>query len=204
GVSTDSRSVAAQNLFVALVGERFDGHRFVAAAAEKGAAAAVVARGAELPPLPAGFGVVEVDDTLAALGALARTHRRRFPRLKVAAVTGSNGKTTTKELAAAAFAAAFGETLATEGNLNNEIGVPLTLLRLGARHAAAVVEMGMNHPGEIARLAAIAEPDAGLVTCAQPVHLEGLGSVEAVARAKGELYRGLPAGGIAVANLDDP
>jgi len=205
GVSTDSRQLAAGNLFVALRGESFDGHRFVAAAAAGGAGAAVVERGfVPAEPLPAGFGLVEVEDTLAALGALARVHRRRFPQLKVGAITGSNGKTTTKELAAAVFTAAFGETLATAGNLNNEIGVPLTLLRLGSGHAAAAVEMGMNHPGEIARLAAIAEPDAGLVTCAQPVHLEGLGSVEAVAKAKGELYHGLPRGGVAVANLADP
>ncbi len=202
GVTTDSRSVGPGNLFVALVGENFDGHGFVAQAAASGATGAVVRRGFATE-LPAGFGVVEVDDTLVALGALARMHRRRFPQLKVGAITGSNGKTTTKEMAAAVFAAAFGETLATQGNLNNEIGVPLTLFRLHAAHAAAVVEMGMNHPGEIARLAAIAEPDAGLVTCAQPVHLEGLGSVEAVAKAKGELYHGLPRGAVAVANLRD-
>lgn len=204
GVSTDSRTVAPGNLFVALAGDRFDGHRFVARAAATGAAAALVRRGfVPDEPLPPGFGLVEVEETLVGLGALARTHRRRFPRLKLGAVTGSNGKTTTKELAKAVFEAAFGPTLATVGNLNNEIGVPLTLLRLDASHVAAVVEMGMNHPGEIARLAAIAEPSAGLVTCAQPVHLAGLGSVEAVARAKGELYRGLPAHGVAVANLED-
>lgn len=203
GVSTDSRNIGAQNLFVALRGESFDGHAFVAAAAERGAAAAVVERGFSSPALPAGFGLVEVEDTLAALGALARAHRRRFPTLRLGAITGSNGKTTTKELTAAVLRAAFGATLATAGNLNNEIGLPLTLLRLDPSHAAAVVEMGMNHEGEIARLASIAEPGAGLVTCAQPVHLEGLGSVEAVARAKGELYHGLPAGAVAVANLDD-
>lgn len=205
GVSTDSRSVQAQNLFVALTGESFDGHRFVAQAAASGATAALVHKGfTTSESLPEGFGLVEVDDTLAALGRIANVHRRRFPRLKVGAITGSNGKTTTKELAAAIFARAFGETLATIGNLNNEIGVPLTLLRLDPSHAAAAVEMGMNHPGEIGRLAAIAAPDAGLVTCAQPVHLEGLGSVEAVARAKGELYHGLPKHGIAVTNLRDP
>ncbi len=204
GVTTDSRSIGAQNLFVALVGESFDGHRFVAQAAAAGAAAAVVRRGFRSDaPLPEGFGLVEVDDTLVALGALARVHRRRFPQIKVGAITGSNGKTTTKELAAAVFNAAFGETLATVGNLNNEIGVPLTLFRLSPAHAAATVEMGMNHAGEVARLAAIAEPDAGLVTCAQPVHLEGLGSIEAVAKAKGELYHGLPRHAVAVTNLRD-
>lgn len=205
GVSTDSRAIRQGNLFVALRGENFDGHAFVRKAAEAGASAAVVER-SFLPDqaLPEGFGVVAVDDPLAALGALARSHRRRFPTLKVGAITGSNGKTTTKELAAAALSRAFGDTLKTEGNLNNEIGLPLTLLRLQASHRAAAVEMGMNHEGEIGRLTAIAEPSAGLVTCAQPVHLEGLGSVEAVARAKGELYRGLPAGAVAVSNLDDP
>ncbi len=204
GVSTDSRTVGKGNVFVALAGESFDGHAFLPAAAAAGAAAAVVKRGVPLPPLPEGFGIVAVDDTQRALGALARTHRRRFPALVAGAITGSNGKTTTKELAAAIFEAAFGPTLKTLGNLNNEIGLPLTLLGLDASHAAAAIELGMSNPGEIDRLTRIAEPRAGLVTCAQPVHLEGLGSVEAVARAKGELYRALPKDAIAVANLDDP
>lgn len=205
GVCTDSRTVADGNLFVALGGESFDGHAFVPAAAGAGAAAALVRRGVPLPAgLPDRFGIVAVDDTQAALGALARVHRRRFPRLILGAITGSNGKTTTKELAAAVFEAAFGPTLKTLGNLNNEIGLPLTLLGLDASHVAAAIELGMSNPGEIDRLTRIAEPRAGLVTCAQPVHLEGLGSVEAVARAKGELYRALPRDAIAVANLDDP
>lgn len=205
GVCTDSRTVAPGNLFVALAGESFDGHHFLPAAATAGAAAAVVRRGAPLPGgLPETFGLVAVDDTQRALGALARTHRRRFPELIAGAITGSNGKTTTKELTAAILEASFGPTLKTLGNLNNEIGLPLTLLGLDASHAAAAIEMGMSNPGEIDRLARIAEPRAGLVTCAQPVHLEGLGSVEAVARAKGELYRALPPGAVAVANLDDP
>ncbi|AKU91867.1 UDP-N-acetylmuramoyl-tripeptide--D-alanyl-D-alanine ligase [Vulgatibacter incomptus] len=205
GVSTDSRTVSEGNLFVALGGESFDGNAFVAQAARAGARAALVREGfTPSEPLPAGFGLVETSDTLAALGALARVHRRRFPSLKLGAVTGSNGKTTTKELAHAAISFAFGESLKTEGNLNNEIGLPLTLLRLDPSHRAAVVEMGMSNPGEIGRLAAIAEPSAGLVTCAQAVHLEGLGSIEAVAKAKGELFHGLPPGAVAVANLDDP
>lgn len=204
GVTTDSRAIGKGNLFVALSGDRFDGHAFVAQVAAAGAAGAVVRRGF-VPPaeLPAGFGLVEVDDPLRALGALAKTHRRRFPNLPLVAVTGSNGKTTTKELAAAAMTGAFGVTLRTEGNLNNEIGLPLTLLRLDGSHQAAVVELGMNHAGEIDRLTRFAEPKAGLVTCAQPVHLEGLGSVEAVAKAKGELFFALPRGAIAVPNLDD-
>ncbi|HWV38459.1 MAG TPA: UDP-N-acetylmuramoyl-tripeptide--D-alanyl-D-alanine ligase [Vulgatibacter sp.] len=204
GVCTDSRSVEPGNVFVALRGDNFDGHDYVGAAATAGAVAAVVRRGFDRRGLPEAFGLVEVDDPLRALGALARVHRRRFPSLKLGAITGSNGKTTTKELTHAALTAALGKTLKTEGNLNNEIGLPLTLLGLDPSHRAAAIEMGMNQAGEIARLTAIAEPAAGLVTCVQPVHMEGLGSVEAIARAKGELFRGLPAGGIAVVNLDDP
>src|SRR5690606_9765798 len=203
GVGTDSRALWPGALFVALRGERFDGHTFLPAAATR-AAAAIGRRGYEPPASLASFPLIRVDDPLAALGALARAHRDRFPELRLGAVTGSNGKTTTKELAAAVLEAAFGKTLKTEGNLNNEIGLPLTLLRLDASHRAACVEMGMNHPGEIARLTAIARPRAGLVTCAQPVHLQGLGSVEGVARAKGELYAGLEEDAIAVVNADDP
>ncbi|WP_242393353.1 UDP-N-acetylmuramoyl-tripeptide--D-alanyl-D-alanine ligase [Anaeromyxobacter oryzisoli] len=202
GVSTDTRTVAAGNLFVALRGERFDAHDYLAEAAAKGAAAAVVAEAwaaaGRTPPLPA----LAVPDTLAALGAIARLHRRRFS-IPFVGVTGSNGKTTTREMIAAILATRGG-VLKTEGNLNNEVGVPLTLLRLDASHASAVIEMGMSHPGEIARLAAIAEPQVGVVTLAAPAHLEGLGTVEAVADAKAELYQGLPDGGIAVANADDP
>ncbi len=143
-----------------------------------------------------------VPDTLAALGAIARLHRRRFA-ISVVGITGSNGKTTTREMIAAILATR-GPVLRAEGNLNNEVGVPLTLLRLEPEHTAAVIEMGMNHTGEIARIAAIAEPQVGVVTNAFPAHLEGLGTVDAVADAKAELYRGLPPGGIAVANADDP
>jgi UDP-N-acetylmuramoyl-tripeptide--D-alanyl-D-alanine ligase len=208
GVSTDTRTIAPGTLFVALRGEKFDAHEFLAEAAAKGAAAAVVAegwiadaahpeRGAAGTALPR----LAVPDTLAALGALARHHRRRF-RIPLVAVTGSNGKTTTREMIAAILATR-GKVLKTEGNLNNEVGVPLTLFGLEAAHEAAVVEMGMSHPGEIARLAAIAEPQIGVVTLAAPAHLEGLGTVEAVADAKAELYRGLPPGGVAIANADD-
>jgi UDP-N-acetylmuramoyl-tripeptide--D-alanyl-D-alanine ligase len=205
GVSTDTRTLGPGSLFVALKGERFDAHDYLAEAAARGAAAAVVsaprqARGGQRDAgaLP----LLVVDDTLRALGAIARHHRRRFP-VPVAAVTGSNGKTTTREMIAAILGQG-GPGLRTEGNLNNEVGVPLTLLGLGPEHRWAVIEMGMNHPGEIARLAAIAEPQVGLVTLAAPAHLEGLGTVEAVADAKAELYQGLPAGGIAVASADDP
>jgi UDP-N-acetylmuramoyl-tripeptide--D-alanyl-D-alanine ligase len=206
-VSTDSRGVAAGDAFVALRGERFDAHLFLDDAARAGAACAVVsaawlgparAAGAAPPSLP----LLVVPDTLGALGNLARWHRNRFD-IPVVGVTGSNGKTTTREMIACILATR-GPVLRTEGNLNNEVGVPLTLLRLAPSHRAAVVEMGMSNPGEIARLAAIAAPRVGVVTNASAAHLQGLGTVDAVARAKAELYQGLPPDGIAVANADDP
>jgi UDP-N-acetylmuramoyl-tripeptide--D-alanyl-D-alanine ligase len=200
GVSTDTRTVSAGSCFVALKGERFDGHDFLAEAARAGAACAVVAE-SRAASGPAALPLLAVPDTLAALGALARWHRRRF-RIPLVAVTGSTGKTTTREMIAAILATR-GPVHRSQGNLNNEVGVPLTLLGLAEEHQAAVVEMGMSHPGEIARLAAVAEPQVGLVTNAAPVHLEGLGSVDAVADAKAELYRGLSPGGTAVANADD-
>jgi UDP-N-acetylmuramoyl-tripeptide--D-alanyl-D-alanine ligase len=201
-VSTDSRSLEPGALFVALEGERFDGHRFLADAAAHGAAGAVVRRGKKLPDRPPGFALFVVDDTLRALGALARFHRRRF-QLPLGAVGGSNGKTTTKELVASILGVR-GPALKTEGNLNNEVGVPLTLFRLAAEHQSAVVELGMNAPGEMARLTAMVEPSAGLLTTVQPEHLEGLGSLEGVAAAEGELFRGLAAAATAVVNVDEP
>ncbi len=200
GVSTDSRNVPAGSLFVALRGERFDAHAFLADVAAKGAAAVIVE---ELPPgwtLPA----LIVPDTLAALGQIATFWRRQYT-LPVIGVTGSNGKTTVKEMIAAIMAAAFGEEgrLATRGNLNNEIGVPLTLFRLASAHQAAVIEMGMNHPGEIARLTKIAEPTIGLVNNAQREHQEFMHTVEAVARENGAVIAGLHAGGVAVFPSDD-
>jgi len=201
GVSTDTRSIPSGSAFVALRGERFDGHDFLAEAARSGAACAVVLR-ERAGAVPAGLPALLVDDTLRALGAIARHHRLRFA-LPVVGVTGSNGKTTTREMIAAILATR-GPVLKTEGNLNNEVGVPLTLLRLDASHAAAVIEMGMNRRGEIGRLTALAEPRVGVVTNAYPAHLEGLGTVDGVADAKGELYKGLPADGIVVANADDP
>ena len=203
GVSTDTRTTSAGNLFVALRGERFDAHAFLAEAAGAGAVAAVVSEAwlAGRPggaPLPA----LAVPDTLAALGAIARHHRRRF-RVPVVGITGSNGKTTTREMVAAILATR-GKVLRTEGNLNNEVGVPLTLLGLDETHQAAVIEMGMSHPGELARITAIAEPWIGVVTNAAAAHLEGLGSLEGVADAKAELYQGVHPGGLVVANADDP
>ncbi len=202
GVSTDTRTLAKNDLFVALAGERFDAHEFLADAAARGATGAVVKAGAPRAATPPGFVLFEVENPLAGLGSLARHHRRRF-QIPVVGITGSTGKTTTKEMIAAVLSVR-GPVLKTEGNLNNEIGVPLTLLRLTSSHSAAVVEMGMNQPGEMARLAAIAEPRVGIVTNAQTAHLAGVGSVEQVAFEKGALYRGLVGqGAVAVANLDD-
>ena len=203
GVSTDSRAVARGELFVALRGERFDGHDFVSAAAERGVGIFLVDetwQGAH--PLPLGSAAVVVPDTLKALGDLAAWHRRRF-KITVVAITGSNGKTTTKEMLARILTQT-GPGLKTEGNLNNLIGLPLTLLRLSGRERWAVLELGMSEFGEIDRLAEIALPDLGIITNVFPAHLETLGSVEGVARAKGELFLRLQPGGWAVYNVDDP
>ncbi|MET2988158.1 UDP-N-acetylmuramoyl-tripeptide--D-alanyl-D-alanine ligase, partial [Herbaspirillum seropedicae] len=199
-VVTDSRAVKPGNVFVALRGERFDAHDFLDAVADQGAAAVVVER---VPPglaLPA----IVVPDTRAALGQIA--HGWRMQRqIPVIGVTGSNGKTTVKEMIATILAAAFGEEgyLGTRGNFNNEIGVPLTLFRLRAQHQAAVIEMGMNHPGEIAVLSRIAAPTLGLVNNAQREHQEFMATVEAVARENGAVIRHLPADGVAVFPADD-
>ncbi|RIX40999.1 MAG: UDP-N-acetylmuramoyl-tripeptide--D-alanyl-D-alanine ligase [Rhodocyclales bacterium GT-UBC] len=200
GVSTDTRGVAAGQLFIALRGERFDAHDFLAPAVASGAAALLVA---DESKVPAGVPAVVVADTRLALGALAAAWRAAFS-LPVIAVTGSNGKTTTKEMVAAILKAAFGDAvLATRGNLNNDIGLPLTLLGLNASHRAAVIEMGMNHPGEIAYLAPIGAPTVALVTNAQRAHLEGMGDLDEVAREKGSIFSGLLNNGIAVVNADD-
>ena len=210
GVSTDSRTVASGELFIALRGERFDGHEYVEAAAARGAAAAMVeaawaeGRSLALPTLA-------VADTRLALGYLGAWWRARF-ELPLVGVTGSNGKTTVKEMTAAilrARAQAEGfdpelAVLATAGNLNNDIGLPQMLLRLHGSHRTAVIEMGMNHPGEIAYLSRLAQPTVALVNNAQRAHLAGLGGVAEVARAKGEIFDGLRAGGTAVINADDP
>ncbi|WP_300321368.1 UDP-N-acetylmuramoyl-tripeptide--D-alanyl-D-alanine ligase [Accumulibacter sp.] len=203
GVSTDSRSIAAGELFVALRGENFDGHEFVVAARERGAVAAVVAADRADDLQDSGLPLIGVAETRLSLGALAADWRSRFS-LPVIAVTGSNGKTTTKEMIASILQAALGDTvLASRGNYNNDIGLPLTLLRLNATHRAAIVEMGMNHPGEIAYLAGIARPGVAVVTNAQRAHLEGMGSLEAIAAEKGSIYTGLAESGVAVFNADD-
>jgi UDP-N-acetylmuramoyl-tripeptide--D-alanyl-D-alanine ligase len=200
GVSTDSRTVQAGALFVALRGETFDAHDFLDQVAARNVAAVVVEKLPENFPLPA----LVVPDTLAALGRIGNAWRSQFA-IPVIGVTGSNGKTTVKEMIAAILAAAFGEDarLATQGNLNNEIGVPLTVMRLTGAHKAAVVELGMNHPGEIARLAAIAAPTVALVNNAQREHQEFMHTVEAVARENGSVLQALPAGGVAVFPGDD-
>jgi UDP-N-acetylmuramoyl-tripeptide--D-alanyl-D-alanine ligase len=199
GVSTDSRSLQAGDLFVALKGERHDGHQYLAQVFAKGAAGAIVQEGAE-EPNPDFKNLIEVPDTLKALGDLARFWRRRFA-IPVVAVTGSNGKTTAKDMIAAVLASKF-RVLKTEGNFNNLIGLPLTLFRLAPEHEMAVVEMGMNRLGEIGRLSEIAEPRVGVVTTVARAHLEGLGGLSNVARAKGELVGRLPGGGLAVLNAD--
>jgi len=200
GVSTDTRAVAAGQLFIALRGERFDAHDFVDQALAAGVAALLVA---DAGRVPAGASAVVVDDTRLALGRLAAAWRRLFS-LPLIAVTGSNGKTTTKEMIAAILKVAFGDAvLATRGNFNNDIGLPLTLLGLDASHRAAVVEMGMNRPGEIAYLTRIAAPTVALVTNAQRAHLEGMGDLDEIAREKGSIFTGLAADGVAVINADD-
>ena len=201
GVFTDTRAPLKGGLFVALRGENFDGSNFLAQAVEGGAAGVLIPPDA-VAKAPPGVAVLSSVDTGRALGALAAAWRRQLPDLRVVCITGSTGKTSTKELIAEVLAAA-GPTLKTEGNLNNEIGVPLTLLRLGPEHRYAAVECGMNHLGEIARLAAWADPDVGLVTNVGPVHLEGVGSLDGVAHAKGELFHALREKAIAVANADD-
>ena len=198
-VTIDSRRILPGDLFVAIPGERYDGHEFVPAAIAAGARGVLAAREVAVPT---GLGLVMVPDTIRALGALARFHRRRFT-LPVVAVTGSTGKTSTKEMIAA-VGAVRRRVARTAGNWNNEIGLPLTLLELGSDDELLVVEMGMRGPGQIGELAAIAEPVIGVVTNIGLTHLELLGTQEAIAEAKGELVQALPPGGTAVLNGDDP
>ena len=196
GVSTDTRSLRAGELFVALQGPNFDGAAFLEQAAGRGAAGAVVGK-----EIKSNLPQIVVDDTLAALGRLAASWRGQMPAT-VIGITGSNGKTTLKEMLASCLSRSA-ETLATEGNLNNAIGVPLMLLRIGTAHRFAVIEMGANHAGEIAYLTALAAPRVVAITNAAPAHLEGFGSVEGVARAKGEILAGDPCPEIAILNADD-
>ncbi|NOQ46140.1 MAG: UDP-N-acetylmuramoyl-L-alanyl-D-glutamate--2,6-diaminopimelate ligase [Desulfobulbaceae bacterium] len=209
-VSTDTRALSPGDIFVALCGDTFDGHDYVTAASENGAAVIIIHR--EVESLPDETLVIRVDDTLQALGDLAGYRRRLLaPQLKMAAITGSSGKTTVKEMTAAVFSehlqsikTGIDPVLKTKGNFNNLIGLPLSLLPAEAGHRMAVLEMGMNRPGEIERLTHIADPDIGCITNVQTAHLEGLGSIEGVAGAKGELFAAMREDAIRVVNFDDP
>ncbi|MFP5417862.1 MAG: UDP-N-acetylmuramoyl-tripeptide--D-alanyl-D-alanine ligase [Gammaproteobacteria bacterium] len=201
-VSTDSRSIQPGDLFVALRGERFDGGAFAMQAREQGAVGVILDR----TQAPDFADAIRVDDTRIALGRLAAAWRARF-RIPVVAITGSNGKTSVKEMLAAILRVEAGSAdavLHTEGNLNNDIGLPLMLLRLRKTHQFAVFEMGMNHAGEIDYLTRLARPDVAVVNNAMTAHIGFLGTVENIARAKGEIFNGLSASGIAVFNADDP
>ena len=195
-VTTDTRALTAGSLFVAIAGDRFDGNDFVADAQARGAAGALVSRVAQLP-LPQ----IEVRDTRRAFGAMARAWRANFA-IPVVAVTGSSGKTTVKELIAAILGVSR-SVCVTQGTLNNDIGVPLTLMRLSSEHDALVAELGANHGGEIDYLAGLVQPSVSVLTNAGAAHLEGFGSLEGVAAAKGEIFDHLPRAGTAVINADD-
>src|SRR5262249_36070817 len=210
GLRLATRSLPPHALFVALKGERFDGHDFLARAAELQAAAALVDLGSARAQ-EAGLSSVAVEDTRLALGRLAAYWRSKFA-IPLVALTGSNGKTTVKDMLASILREAFDESrapdsesrvLATRGNLNNDIGVPLTLLELRSGHRCAVIEMGMNHAGEIRYLGRLARPDVALITNAGAAHREFFDSEEEIAHAKGEIFEGLQAGGAAVINADD-
>ena len=207
GISIDSRTAVPGDLFVAIRGERHDGHEFAADVAGKGISGLIVAE-EKISQMPwrswaaSGVFCVAVPDTTAALGALAAFNRSRAG-ITVVAVTGSNGKTTTRSMTAAVIGRRY-RTLATVGNFNNEIGLPLTLFRLEASHEWAVLELGMNHAGEIRRLAGICRPDMGIITNIGAAHLKDLGSMEGVAAAKGELLDEMGLGATAILNVDDP
>ena len=198
GISTDTRSIQAGNLFVALVGERFDGNQFAAQAVAKGATALIVSKTVDVPEHVT---VIQVKNTLKALQALARFHRQRY-HIPVIAVTGSNGKTTTKDMLAAVLSSRF-KVLKTEANFNNEIGLSLTLLKLEASHEVAVVEMGMRARGEIRELTEIAFPTVGVVTNVGETHMEILGSIENIAAAKAELVEAIGHDDVVILNADD-
>lgn len=196
-ITTDTRTLQPGDLFVALIGENFDGHKFVAAAKEQGAAALMVSH-----PVETDLPFLHVSDTLLGLAQLARAYRQSIFQKPMIAITGSSGKTTTKEMTASILRQA-GETLATQGNFNNAIGVPLTLLNLMPEHQYAVIEMGANHAGEIAYTMKIAEPTISMITNVAPAHLKGFGSIEGVANAKSEIYENLTPQGTIIINLDD-
>jgi UDP-N-acetylmuramoyl-tripeptide--D-alanyl-D-alanine ligase len=207
GVAIDSREISMDDLFVAIKGDVHDGHSFVGDVIKSGVRGVVVHRDkidffSQAEREGKSIVCVAVDDTTKALGDLAAFNRKRSS-VSVVAITGSNGKTTTRAMTEAVVARRF-RTLATVGNLNNEIGLPLTLLTLDNTHEKAVLELGMNRPGEIGRLAEICVPEIGVITNIGPAHLEGLGSIEGVMHAKGELLEKIKPGGTAVLNIDDP
>jgi UDP-N-acetylmuramoyl-tripeptide--D-alanyl-D-alanine ligase len=196
GCSTDSRTIENENLFIALTGENFDGHDYVSVAEERGASSLMLEREvSHTKP------VLQVKDTRKAMGLLAQTWRDELS-IPLVAITGSNGKTTVKEMVSSILSG-ISNVHATSGNLNNDIGVPLTLFGLDKKHQYAVVEMGANHPGEIEWLSAIARPNVAVITQCAPAHLEGFGSIEGVAKAKAEIYSGLQSSGTAIINADD-
>jgi UDP-N-acetylmuramoyl-tripeptide--D-alanyl-D-alanine ligase len=199
GYSIDSRTLNPGDLFIAITGERFDGHEYVQAALEKGAVGAIVEAGKQVAGDP--LRLLKVDDTLKALQLLGAAARRLWGK-SLLAVTGSAGKTTTKEILAHILATRF-RVMKSSGNLNNHIGLPLQLLKLEAEHDFGVVEMGMNHAGEIRALGELAHHDLAVVTTVAPVHLEFFGSLAEIARAKYEIIETLPSGGVAVLNADD-
>ena len=200
GLTTDSRAVKAGELFVAFSGENFDGHNYCAKAVELGATGVLISKDVE--GLPEDVAVFKVPNTLKAFQEIARAYRRSFADLKVFAITGSNGKTSTKDLLAACLGAKY-NVVKTQGNFNNEIGLPKTLLNITADTDIAVVEMGMRGLGQIAELCEIAEPDSGLISNVGETHMELLGSMENIGKAKGEIVENLPADGFAVLNGDN-
>ncbi|MDA3787474.1 MAG: UDP-N-acetylmuramoyl-tripeptide--D-alanyl-D-alanine ligase, partial [Desulfobacula sp.] len=210
GISTDSRAILETQIFIALKGENFDGHAFIKPLMEKGIKGFITTKGfiktldenTKKTLFKKNLIIFETKDTLMALGQLAQYQRLRS-NVKLLAITGSSGKTTTRKIIEEIFKTQF-HTHATKGNLNNEIGLPLTLLELSSAHEWAIVEMGMNHPGEISRLSRIALPDIAMVINTAGVHLEGLGSVDNVAKAKAEIFDGIRENGTAILFADDP
>ena len=203
GVSTDSRQILRGSLFIPLKGEKFDGHDFVADAVRDGAAGFLLQKGSEdkIREKFENTTIIRVEDTLKALGDIAHFWRKKF-RATVVAITGSSGKTTTKEMLAG-IAGLTKKVIKAQGNYNNLVGLPLTVLQINGRHELAILEMGTNTRGEISRLTDIAEPDIGLITNIGPAHLEGFKSVEMVREEKLDLFRNMSDAGVAIINLDD-
>ena len=201
GLTTDSRTIKSGELFVALKGDRFDGHGFVELSAQRGATGAIVDRLRGFSTLPDDFALIEVDDTLQAYQRVAAAYRRSLP-LKVVAITGSNGKTSTKDLTAAVLSRRF-QVVKTQGNLNNHIGVPQTLLSTKASDQILVLEIGMNHPGEIAPLAAMAQPDTAIITNVGSAHIEFMKTRAAIAQEKGTLAEAVGSSGYVIMPAED-